>query len=86
MNCPNCGNEVPETANVCGYCGHRFQRPAPTSSPQVNLASMPPKKTSLPKWAWIVFSLLIVCFACFCMVYGLPLLNTFLASSVSSMN
>ena len=25
INCPNCHQEVPDTANVCGYCGHRLK-------------------------------------------------------------
>lgn len=36
MKCTNCGNEVPETANVCGYCGHRLKStPAPAAPPAV---------------------------------------------------
>ncbi|MBI3168973.1 MAG: zinc ribbon domain-containing protein [Chloroflexi bacterium] len=29
MKCPNCSNEVPETANVCGYCGQRLKSAVP---------------------------------------------------------
>jgi hypothetical protein len=25
MKCPNCGKQVPSTAKVCGYCGHRLK-------------------------------------------------------------
>jgi len=27
MNCPNCQNAVPESAKVCGYCGHNLSKP-----------------------------------------------------------
>lgn len=33
MQCPNCNNVVPDTANVCGYCGHQLKQPAPPSTP-----------------------------------------------------
>ena len=50
MKCINCGSEVPEDANVCGYCGHKLksipaQTPQPpatyTPRPQVQTASSP---------------------------------------------
>ena len=25
MFCPNCGEEIPDTVNACGYCGHRLK-------------------------------------------------------------
>ena len=33
MQCPNCQQVVPDTANVCGYCGTRLRAPAPIQSP-----------------------------------------------------
>ena len=33
MQCPNCSNTVPDTANVCGYCGTRLRVSVPTSLP-----------------------------------------------------
>ena len=33
MQCPNCQNTVPDTANVCGYCGTRLRVPASTQPP-----------------------------------------------------
>jgi len=35
MKCTNCGKDVSETANVCGYCGHRLK------STQVPVAAAP---------------------------------------------
>lgn len=37
MFCTNCGQEVPDNANVCGHCGHRLKSPgvgAPPVQPQ----------------------------------------------------
>ena len=60
MNCPNCSQEVPDTANVCGYCGTRLRQPAPPPAP-VAPAYTPPlppapvsRKQTIPVWAWIV--------------------------------
>ncbi len=33
MQCPNCNSTVPDTANVCGYCGTRLRQPAPPPVP-----------------------------------------------------
>lgn len=33
MQCPNCHSTVPDTANVCGYCGTRLRQPAPPAVP-----------------------------------------------------
>lgn len=41
MKCPNCSNEVPEKANVCGYCGQRLKVAAPPSQP---VYEQPPTK------------------------------------------
>lgn len=60
MNCPNCDKEIPNTANVCGYCGTRLRQPAPPSAP-IAPAYIPPvppapvsRKRTIPVWAWIV--------------------------------
>lgn len=31
MKCTNCGSEVPDSARVCGYCGHRLKAVEPSS-------------------------------------------------------
>jgi DNA-directed RNA polymerase subunit RPC12/RpoP len=42
MKCTNCGNEVPETANVCGYCGHRLKSiPAAMASVKASVDIQP---------------------------------------------
>lgn len=33
MQCPNCNNTVPDTANVCGYCGTRLRASPPPAAP-----------------------------------------------------
>jgi hypothetical protein len=55
MKCTNCRNEVPDTAKVCGYCGHRLKElskpaPGPISVP----VSSPPatEKVKMPGWFW----------------------------------
>ena len=42
MQCPNCQNTVPDTANVCGYCGTRLRTPAPPQPPSQPIATPPP--------------------------------------------
>ena len=44
MQCPNCQNTVPDTANVCGYCGTRLRAPAPPPTP----VQPPPQPPSQP--------------------------------------
>lgn len=46
MKCPNCSNEVPDTANVCGYCGQRLKSAAPP--PQPVYAKPAAKKVTAP--------------------------------------
>lgn len=43
MQCPNCQNFAPDTANVCGNCGFRLT--APTTA-------QPPATGGLPGWLW----------------------------------
>jgi len=40
--CPSCGEEIPETAKVCGWCGHRLDA-GPESTPveETNLPTAP---------------------------------------------
>ena len=66
MKCTNCGNEVPDTAKVCGYCGHRLKADTPIQPgfPPVQIAaqpvyqappqsvSAPPRKRGIPGWVW----------------------------------
>lgn len=33
MECPNCHQQVPDTVNVCGYCGTRLRQPVPDQTP-----------------------------------------------------
>ncbi len=47
MICPNCNQEVPDTAKVCGHCGHRLKVVTPISVAQPTTA-----KQGLPGWAW----------------------------------
>ncbi|HKZ53897.1 MAG TPA: zinc-ribbon domain-containing protein [Anaerolineales bacterium] len=41
MRCPNCHQEIPDSAKVCGHCGRRLTAAAPA-----------PSKRGLPGWAW----------------------------------
>ncbi|MBI5841026.1 MAG: zinc-ribbon domain-containing protein [Chloroflexi bacterium] len=63
MQCPNCNNTVPDTANVCGYCGTRLRVPAPihaTPQPSQQFAAAPPtvqpapRRSRIPAWLWVV--------------------------------
>jgi hypothetical protein len=48
MKCPNCSNEVPETANVCGYCGNRLR----SAAPQPKVPPLQRSSTGIPGWTW----------------------------------
>lgn len=52
MQCPNCQNTVPDSANVCGYCGTRLRQPAPLQPPPQPppeaVAAPPPVQSSPP--------------------------------------
>ena len=47
MQCTNCGNEVPDTAKVCGHCGHRLKAGMP-----IPVTKSTAVKQGLPGWAW----------------------------------
>jgi len=61
MICTNCGKKVPDTAKVCGYCGHRLKNdnyaiPAPFPA---QVASTPVLvKPKVPGWMWAVIAVL----------------------------
>lgn len=50
MKCPNCSNEVPETANVCGYCGQRLKVAAPPPQPEARQVQQ--TSQGMPGWVW----------------------------------
>jgi hypothetical protein len=59
MICTNCGNEVPDTAKACGYCGHHLKEvikpaPVPTTFPTpAPISSLPAtSKSKAPGWLW----------------------------------
>jgi LysM repeat protein len=60
MNCPNCSEEIPDTALVCGFCGARIMRP--DLNDQKNTS-----KKNFPKWAiWLIAvfgGVIIICLA-----------------------
>jgi len=43
MFCPNCGEKVPESAFVCGNCGHRLKDAPPPKADQSSKAESPPQ-------------------------------------------
>jgi len=48
MQCPNCQNTVPDTANVCGYCGTRLRAPAPVQPLSQPVTPPQPVQTPSP--------------------------------------
>jgi len=54
MLCTNCGSEVPDTAKVCGHCGHRLREvQTPVFPPVPQQEPVPKNKT----WIWIVLGI-----------------------------
>ena len=50
MRCTNCGKEVPNTAKICGFCGHRLK-----VSAQPLQAALPPRpkpRSHIAGWVW----------------------------------
>ena len=64
MECPNCHNVVPDTANVCGHCGYRLRIPAQVPVPppqpiqvpvpvqQPIAQPLPRARKKIPGWVW----------------------------------
>ncbi len=51
MKCTNCGNEVPNTAKVCGHCGHRLKAAAPGHQPKTTIEPVS-APGAVPAWRW----------------------------------
>lgn len=49
MQCTNCGNEVPESAKVCGHCGYKFKGAGLSQAQQI---PMTPSGRNVPGWVW----------------------------------
>ena len=56
MQCPNCKNTVPDTANVCGYCGTQLRQPVPPAPGYVlPIPSTPVSgRRKFPACMWII--------------------------------
>ncbi len=67
MQCTNCGNEVPDTAKVCGHCGFKLKVSSSAS----------PSRGNVPGWIWGVGGIILVlCVGAILLVAGvIPLLN-----------
>lgn len=52
MKCTNCGNEIPDTANVCGHCGHRLKGSAPVQSSLPEVQQTQKSSSGIPGWVW----------------------------------
>lgn len=56
MICPNCKQDVPDTAKACGYCGHWLadEGEATVQVPEEPATTVaPPEKRGRPVWPWI---------------------------------
>jgi len=56
MICPNCNQEVPDTAKACGYCGHWLagETEATVKVPEETGATVAPaEEKGRPPWLWI---------------------------------
>ncbi|MBI5351576.1 MAG: zinc-ribbon domain-containing protein [Chloroflexi bacterium] len=76
MKCTNCGKEVSDTANVCGYCGHRLKstslpvesRPVPptpklSADPSENSVSRKPRTPRGWIFLTVVFGIALIVLA-----------------------
>ena len=76
MQCPNCHNQVPDAANVCGHCGYRLKVLAPPAPPpDLQQAPAPSPKMEFPGYVWgiiggLVVSLLV---GALLFIFGVPL-------------
>jgi hypothetical protein len=63
MICTNCGKEVPDSAKVCGYCGHLLKA-IPAVQVITNPAVLPltqvSQKRHFPIWVWIAAPLILL--------------------------
>ncbi len=50
MICDHCNRNVPETAKVCGYCGHKLNQVEPSTSPPEKASAAPKKKPRRALW------------------------------------
>lgn len=49
MQCTNCGQQVPDTANMCGYCGHRLKAGKGSLGQSQNLPSAEARPQAVSK-------------------------------------
>ena len=70
MKCTNCGEAVPNSAKVCGNCGHRLKEGAPPQAPSARPSAQEPGSLEsranpltlrgMPTWVWAVGLLVIL--------------------------
>ncbi|MBA4383963.1 MAG: hypothetical protein C0410_04450 [Anaerolinea sp.] len=70
MKCTNCGQDVPDTAFVCGYCGHRLKNVE--TAPVIVSEQIAPKKKRSFVWLWIILGIIVV-FVIFVIVASLQM-------------
>jgi len=54
MKCPNCENQIPDKAKVCGYCGYQFKHADVTQPRKASAAR------GVPGWVWGLGGALVV--------------------------
>jgi hypothetical protein len=73
MKCPNCGEQVPTSAKVCGYCGNKLNFPEKRNTNLANnRESSADLSRNIPNGVWIMAGLLVLAVAIVGSVYVFP--------------
>lgn len=73
MNCPNCGKQIPDTAQFCGYCGLVINQ---VQKRTIKKLEIPTRKKGLPTWLKWVIGISSVFLVIFLVIVGLNVISS----------